>query len=70
MLSDQRSVYLGTSGWSHRDWAGKLYPHDMPPAEYLTAYARHFSVVEIESTYYDLPARQTVEAWSRRSPDG
>ncbi len=65
-----RILQLGTSGWSHRDWAGKLYPHDMAPADYLTAYAELYSVVEIESTFYDIPPAQHVQAWYRRSPTG
>ena len=69
MRSDDRALRLGTSGWSHRDWTGKLYPHDMPPADYLATYAQHFSAVEIENTFYDIPTPQTVQAWYRRSPD-
>lgn len=63
-------VHLGTSGWAHRDWVGVLYPHDMPPAEYLATYAQHFRTVEIEHTFFDLPLPQTVQAWQRRTPDG
>lgn len=69
MQPDDRTLRLGTSGWSHRDWAGKLYPHDMAAADYLAAYAQHFSTVEIESTFYDIPSLQTVQAWYRRAPD-
>jgi uncharacterized protein YecE (DUF72 family) len=69
MRSDDRALRLGTSGWSHRDWAGKLYPHDMPASDYLATYAQHFSTVEIESTFYNIPSPQTVQAWYRRTPD-
>lgn len=69
MPSKDTAFYLGTSGWSHRNWAGKLYPHDMPAADYLSTYAQHFAAVEIESTSYGMPLRQTVQAWYRRSPD-
>lgn len=70
MSSRDTALYLGTSGWSHRNWAGKLYPHDTPAADYLSIYARHFTAVEIESTFYGMPLRQTVQAWHRRAPDG
>jgi hypothetical protein len=30
MCPENRQFYLGTSGWAHRDWIGKLYPHDTP----------------------------------------
>lgn len=61
-------MYLGTSGWAHRDWVGVLYPHDMPPTEYLTAYAQQFNTVEIEHTFFAMPSRQTVQSWQRRTP--
>lgn len=61
-------MYLGTSGWAHRDWEGHFYPHAMPPSEYLTAYAQQFNTVEIERTFFDLPTRQTVQSWHRRTP--
>lgn len=70
MSPEQRPFLLGTSGWAHRDWVGVLYPHDMPPAEYLPAYAQRFHTVEIEHTFFELPLKHTVQAWQRRAPDG
>ena len=68
--SEPRTYYIGASGWSHRDWVGKLYPLDMPFSDYLETYARNFPAVEIENTFYDIPTPQAVQAWYRRSPDG
>ena len=70
MSPEQRTWYFGTSGWSHHDWVGKLYAHDLPPTEYLPTYARQFNTVEIEHTFFDMPLRQTVQAWQRRAPEG
>jgi uncharacterized protein YecE (DUF72 family) len=67
---ENRTLYLGASGWAHRDWVGKLYPHDMPPGEYLTAYAGHFDTVEIEHTFFEPPPKEMVRSWYRRTPDG
>jgi uncharacterized protein YecE (DUF72 family) len=61
---------LGTSGWAYRDWVGQLYPHDMSPGEYLTAYARQFDTVEIEHTFFETPTREMVQSWYRKTPDG
>lgn len=69
MPSDDRVFRVGTSGWSHREWVDTLYPQEMPPAEYLAEYARHFDAVEIESTWYEIPTKPTVQAWYRRTPD-
>lgn len=61
---------LGTSGWAHHDWVGQLYAHDLPPAQYLRTYARHFATVEIEHTFFEMPTRQMVQSWQQRTPDG
>jgi uncharacterized protein YecE (DUF72 family) len=70
MCPENRQFYLGTSGWAHRDWIGRLYPHDTPPAEYLATYAQHFHTVEIEHTFFETPTREMVQAWYRRTPAG
>jgi len=70
MSHEPRTFYLGTSGWAHHDWVGVFYAHDMPPTEYLPAYAQQFNTVEIEHTFFDMPTRQTVQSWQRRTPDG
>jgi len=68
MSRESQTFYLGTSGWAHRDWEGSFYAHDMPPTEYLTTYAQRFNTVEIEHTFFDMPTRQTVQSWQRRTP--
>ncbi len=70
MCPENRAFFLGTSGWAHRDWIGKLYPHDMAPAEYLAAYAEHFTTVEIEHTFFEMPTKEIVQSWYRRTPEG
>ncbi|HXH13777.1 MAG TPA: DUF72 domain-containing protein [Alphaproteobacteria bacterium] len=63
-------LYIGTSSWSFDDWRGSLYPADAKPADYLTYYAQHFPVVEIDTTFYRIPTPSMVDAWYRRTPDG
>ena len=36
----------------------------------LRFYADHFTTVEVDSTYYRLPAASTVEGWAERTPAG
>src|SRR4026209_2398210 len=38
MSPEQDTLYLGTSGWAHRDWVGLLYAHDLSPPAYLPTY--------------------------------
>lgn len=70
MAFEHLSFLLGTTGWSHRNWAGPFYPYDMPPSEYLAAYAQQFSTVEIEYTFFNIPSKQMVQSWYRRTPPG
>lgn len=62
-------IWLGTAGWSYDDWDGVFYPSNLAPAERLRYYASHFRSVEIDSTFYGIPARKTVQHWYQRTPD-
>ncbi len=49
--------------------AGVFYPSGVDGAEErLRFYAREFPLVEVDSTYYAIPQRRTVEAWTERTP--
>ncbi len=63
-------VRIGTCGWSYKEWSGVFYPEDLSAAEYLSHYAEHYDVVEVDSTFYRAPARKTVEGWRDRTPAG
>ncbi|MEJ5199662.1 MAG: DUF72 domain-containing protein [Anaerolineae bacterium] len=62
-------IRIGTSGFSYPDWVGTVYPAGLPAWEQLAFYAREFSTVEINMTYYRVPDKRTVEGWIRRTPD-
>ena len=65
-----RSVRIGCSGWSYRDWRGGLYPDGLPAKRWLERYAEVFDTVEVNATFYRLAKRETVEAWVRQTPPG
>lgn len=64
------SIAVGTCGFSYKDWIGPVYPAGTKPADMLARYATLFPIVEIDSTYYGVPAPATVASWLRRTPDG
>ncbi len=64
------TIHIGTSGWSYADWVGPFYPAGTPQGRYLAEYARHFRAVEIDSTFYRIPAERMVEGWARATPPG
>jgi uncharacterized protein YecE (DUF72 family) len=63
-------IYLGTSGYSFRDWIGPFYPSGIRSAEMLPHYARSFSAVEINATYYRVPPARTFARMAERTPPG
>jgi len=63
-------IRIGTCSWADEALSKHFYPPGTPPAERLAFYAQHFDTVEVDSTYYRLPAEQMVERWAERTPDG
>jgi uncharacterized protein YecE (DUF72 family) len=61
---------VGTSSWTSPSWEGPFYPRRTPASEYLRVYAEHFSTVEIDATWYRIPAARTVDGWNARTPAG
>lgn len=56
-------ILLGTSGWSYKDWVGPLYRE--AESSKLSAYAKVFRTVEINSTFYSYPSEKLVSALNR-----
>ena len=65
-------IRVGTAGWTDRSLiASGWYPAEANnPEKRLRYYARQFPLVEVDATYYALPAEQTARAWAERTPDG
>jgi len=77
---------IGTSGWSYPggrgSWNGVFYP--VPPVagaqrprapsrggfDELAYYAERFDTVEVNSTFYRVPATHVAASWARRTPSG
>lgn len=62
--------FVGCSGWMYRDWRGLIYPKELPTRSWLAWYAEHFSTVEVNNSFYRLPAATAVEGWAGAVPDG
>jgi uncharacterized protein YecE (DUF72 family) len=65
---DVLPIRLGTSGYSFKDWVGPFYPLGTKPGEMLRFYAQHFSVVEVNSTYYRIPPPRTFARMAELTP--
>jgi len=64
-----KSIFVGTSGWTYDDWSERFYPKEIKGAERLSFYAAHFNTVEINATFYRLPTQSMINAWNQRLTD-
>src|SRR5580692_10706965 len=65
-------IKVGTAGWTDPTLiaSGWYPPEATTPEKRLRYYASQFSLVEVDATYYALPAEQTARAWADRTPAG
>ena len=71
MLSSTMTILVGTASWADKSLveSGKFYPPDVAsPEERLRYYASQFPIVEVDATYYALPAPRMAELWLARTP--
>jgi uncharacterized protein YecE (DUF72 family) len=61
-------IVVGTSSWADPGFVEEWYPPGLPAAEQLPWYAEHFDGVEVNSTFYAVPAARTVARWAQATP--
>lgn len=59
-------LLVGTSGFSYPEWKGNFYPAGLPDNEMLASYAERLRTVEINNTFYRMPAPALLEGWSQK----
>lgn len=62
--------YIGTSGWHYEHWKGNFYPRNLCRTGWLDFYSRSFSTVELNNSFYRLPAESAFINWRESSPEG
>ena len=62
------TLYVGTSGYSYKEWKGSFYPEKIPAKEMLRYYAERLSTVEINATFYRMPQQSMLENWKEQVP--
>src|SRR5262245_26075678 len=63
-------LFVGTSGYSYKEWKGSFYPEKLPQADMLRYYAERFAAVEINSSFYRMPSASDLESWAGNVPAG
>jgi uncharacterized protein YecE (DUF72 family) len=70
---DDHRILSGTASWTDPTMTaeGVFYPRDADtPEERLRYYSSLYPLVEVDATYYALPAERVAAAWARRTPPG
>jgi len=62
-VSDHSLIHIGTSGWNYAHWLGTFYPEGTDQHSQLIYYSRQFRTVEVNNTFYNLPAIDTIKHW-------
>jgi uncharacterized protein YecE (DUF72 family) len=65
VLESAMNIFVGTAGFSYKDWVGTVYPADLkarkiPPLQYL---ARFYDLVEINTSFYGPLRPATAKQW-------
>jgi len=63
------NLYVGTSGYSYKEWKGSFYPEKLPAKDMLRYYSERLKAVELNNTFYRLPKPEMVESWKSQVPD-
>jgi uncharacterized protein YecE (DUF72 family) len=67
-MPEQSHIYIGTAGWSYKDWEGIVYPAQIKksqhPVEYL---ARYIDVIEINTSFYGHIKPEWGKLWCRKA---
>ncbi|HPR87177.1 MAG TPA: DUF72 domain-containing protein [bacterium] len=57
-------LFIGPAGWNYPDWKGVVYPPRLPRSvSELNFLAGYLDLVEVNSTFYRIPAAHTAISW-------
>ncbi|KOY84903.1 hypothetical protein AD998_00925 [bacterium 336/3] len=63
-------VYVGCPIWATKEWVGKIYPSNAQSKDYLKYYAEQFNSIELNTTHYRVPDKETIEKWKEDVTEG
>ena len=72
---NESAIKIGCQGWNYDDWTTKadgetvFYPRGTKSSEMLAQYSKIFDTIEVDSTFYAIPATSAAENWYKRTPD-
>ena len=61
-------VFVGCTGWSMKEWVGTVYPKGTKSKDYLRHYVKQFNNIELNTTHYRIPNKETIQKWRSTAP--
>lgn len=68
LKTGQLQLYMGCTGWSMKEWVGKVYPSNTKTKDFLRAYGQQFNSIELNTTHYRIPTAETILKWKNETP--
>ena len=62
-------AFVGTSGWNYKHWRNLIYPERTPVKRWLDFMVQNFDTVEVNTSFYRIPKRESVDAWQKSTPE-
>lgn len=62
-------LYIGCPMWGYKEWVGEFFPPHTPQSDFLRLYSRKLTTVEGNTTFYAIPAAETVARWRAETPE-
>ena len=66
--NSQTTIYIGCTGWSMKEWLGKVYPTNTKAKDMLKVYGTQFNTIELNTTHYRIPTPETIMKWKMSVP--
>lgn len=64
-------LFVGTCGYSYTEWVDAgFYPSGTKSGKMLPLYARHFSIIELNYTWYQMPKAEAIDRQRQLVPPG
>jgi uncharacterized protein YecE (DUF72 family) len=67
-MASVTGLYVGTSGFSYPTWRGGFYGDASRPKDFLREYSQRLPSVELNTTFYGLPAEEQIRDWAGQVP--
>jgi uncharacterized protein YecE (DUF72 family) len=63
--SDKLDIRVGMAKWGRKEWVGRLYNSKAKEKDFLSEYARHFNLIEMNAVFYSIPKSDLIRRWKQ-----